>query len=149
MAWYSAHLIFRIIFVLLLFLFLLLILRAVRKEMVQHVPAGDQIKRFRPGYLRVTSADNTAMPFGTTFALDPQTTIGRGDDNTLIIDDATVSSSHAKFLYDGVNWHLRDMSSYGTLINGTKLHKAESPLNTHDKITIGSVTFELIEGAQA
>lgn len=43
-------------------------------------------------------------------------TIGRADDNTLIIPDESVSSHHAELAFDGSSWTLTDLGS----TNGTK-----------------------------
>jgi pSer/pThr/pTyr-binding forkhead associated (FHA) protein len=43
-------------------------------------------------------------------------TVGRADDNMLVINDESVSSHHGEFSFDGASWTLTDLGS----TNGTK-----------------------------
>jgi pSer/pThr/pTyr-binding forkhead associated (FHA) protein len=45
-----------------------------------------------------------------------RTTLGRADDNMIVIDDASVSSRHGELVFDGESWTLTDLGS----TNGTK-----------------------------
>ncbi len=58
-------------------------------------------------------------PEGASGVLELDTermTVGRADDNMLVINDESVSSHHAEFSFDGASWTLTDLGS----TNGTK-----------------------------
>ena len=78
---------------------------------------------------------------GKTFPIDRDViTIGRNKDNTIPIDNPTVSSHHCSLLRDGDRYLLRDLKS----TNGTRLNSkdiTESKLRPKDLLQVGSVEF--------
>jgi len=72
------------------------------------------------------------------------TTIGRGLDNAIIIQELTASRSHACVsLQDGA-WTVEDLgSTNGVLLAGKRIKKA--PLRPGDSFQIGDFTFRLVE----
>jgi hypothetical protein len=64
-------------------------------------------------------------------------TIGHGNENTIVINDPTVSYSHAKIAMSEGVFYLYDMiSEAGVYLNGKKLLRPK-PLNDFDEILIG------------
>ena len=78
---------------------------------------------------------------GKTFPIDRDAiTIGRSKDNTIPIDNPTVSGHHCSILRDGDQYLLRDLES----TNGTRLNSkdvTESKLRPKDLLQVGSVEF--------
>jgi pSer/pThr/pTyr-binding forkhead associated (FHA) protein len=80
-------------------------------------------------------------PEGTTGEIDLTAelmTVGRADDNAIIIPDASVSSHHGELSFDGADWIFRDTGS----TNGTKIQGelvAELSLTQTPSFTLGSV----------
>ena len=79
---------------------------------------------------------------GKTFPIDRDAmTIGRSKDNTICIDNPTVSGHHCSIIRDGERFVLRDLES----TNGTRLNakdvKGESKLRPKDLVQVGSVEF--------
>lgn len=74
-----------------------------------------------------------------TFVLDrPETTIGRGDDNDIVLTDLVTSMHHAVVLHHQDTWWIRDQESrYGVRVNGDVADETE--LEPGDVITIGTV----------
>src|SRR5260221_4567691 len=63
-------------------------------------------------------------------------TIGRGDDNSLSLDDRSVSKYHAMLIAYGTDHKLVDFNSRnGTFLNGERI--TESMLKTGDQIRVG------------
>jgi predicted component of type VI protein secretion system len=88
--------------------------------------------------LQINLADGTQLDHELT---DEVITIGRAPDNTLPIDDASVSSHHGRIEPSGTGYALVDMgSTNGTRLNGAQL-KAEEVhvLNPGDKIRFGKI----------
>src|SRR6266404_9787918 len=65
-------------------------------------------------------------------------TIGRAPDNTIVIDDPSVSSRHAQLERSGETYRLKDLgSTNGTRVNGIPI--TETALRFDDRIRFGGV----------
>jgi len=75
-----------------------------------------------------------------------KTTIGRVEDNTFQIAEASVSSHHCEVLLQGNDVVIKDLNSTnGTFINGEKV--SESPLKPGQTLRLGQVEMRLeVEG---
>lgn len=92
-------------------------------------------------YLTVLEADeSSALTPGVRVTLLDTTTIGRNvKHNTVVIQEAFVSSEHALIqLYNDQYWISDLNSTNGTIVNGTRIED-ETLLKTGDQIKIGSV----------
>ena len=75
-----------------------------------------------------------------------RTTVGRVEDNTLHIMDASVSSHHCEILLRGADILIRDLNSTnGTFINNEKV--AEAVLKPGQTLRLGQVELKLDTGA--
>jgi pSer/pThr/pTyr-binding forkhead associated (FHA) protein len=71
------------------------------------------------------------------------TTIGRKDDNDIVIDNQAVSGHHAQILREGDDYFIEDLNSLnGTFVNGSKVKKYE--LFKGDTILVGLHNLEFI-----
>lgn len=69
---------------------------------------------------------------------EEKTTVGRLPENTLQIEDSSVSSRHAEILFENNSWFIRDLgSTNGTFLNGSKIENAV--LNHGDELRFGSI----------
>lgn len=65
-------------------------------------------------------------------------TIGRADDNSIVIPDGSVSSHHAEITFDGSSWVLTDTgSTNGTKVGGQRVETVN--LDSTGAFTLGSV----------
>ena len=73
-------------------------------------------------------------------------TIGRLTDNTIRIDDVSVSSHHAQFtISGGGEYRLKDLNSTnGTRVNGSQI--SESPVYGGDKLRFGKIEAFYLSG---
>jgi pSer/pThr/pTyr-binding forkhead associated (FHA) protein len=73
------------------------------------------------------------------FSLDEINLLGRAADNTIIIEEDTVSAHHARLSYIGKQWWIEDLGSRnGTLLNQLKL--TEPLIITHgDELFLGNI----------
>jgi pSer/pThr/pTyr-binding forkhead associated (FHA) protein len=77
-----------------------------------------------------------------------KTTIGRVDDNTFPIAEASVSSHHCEVVLRGTDVLIRDLNSTnGTFINGEKI--TESVLKPGQTLRLGQIELRLETNAQA
>src|SRR5712692_9794465 len=74
--------------------------------------------------------------------LKGEMSVGRTEGNDLVLNHPSVSRKHAKFEpRDGAWWIVDLKSTNGVKVNGNLI--TEAPVNTGDKISIGSVQLEL------
>jgi pSer/pThr/pTyr-binding forkhead associated (FHA) protein len=73
---------------------------------------------------------------GREFRLHEITTIGRRGDNDIVLDDATVSRSHAKIRLQDDTFVIADMGAANpTKVNGQEIGR--QPLRDGDEVEIG------------
>ena len=95
------------------------------------------------GRLLVLSTDAIEVEVGDAFPLRAVTGIGRGLDNTIIVNDDFSSIHHALITQRGRQWWLEDLqSSNGTLLNNEPVTQ-RIMVSRGDNITIGSTIFRL------
>lgn len=96
-----------------------------------------------PAHLTLLTAPEPAR----SFSLAPLNLIGRASDNTIRLDETTVSSHHARLSFQGGQWWLEDLGSKnGTGVN--ELELSEPMVVTYgDQIRLGQVRLELQSAA--
>lgn len=81
-------------------------------------------------------------------AADPEPealTIGRGRENSIVLDDMLVSRHHVRITADANGLILEDLGSRnGTYVNGRRVERTH--LSEGDRIGIGAATFEVRDG---
>lgn len=84
---------------------------------------------------------------GEEFVLsESENTIGRTDENFILLSDPSISRHHAKIVREGDTYSVFDLnSSNGTSVNGRDL-KAPKTLTSRDQIKFGNVEFLFVEG---
>jgi hypothetical protein len=105
------------------------------KEKLPDKPLGlEVIKSYREGKLKK----------GSIVPIYKETTIGRGKDNTIVIDDPFVSTRHARIILKNNSYFLEDRrSTNGTVLNGEKLTDI-TKLKKEDQIEIGKMIFKIV-----
>ena len=90
------------------------------------------------------------LPDGRQIALSRDLTIGRGDENTLVLDHPTVSRSHASISEREGRWYVADRGSFnGTSINGDRVPPGIALQLRHaDRIALGSQVLLFSSPAQ-
>jgi predicted component of type VI protein secretion system len=69
--------------------------------------------------------------------VDEAITIGRGPDNTIVVNDPSISMHHAQLLLEGDTHRLKDLdSTNGTRVNGKPI--TEAVLRFDDRIRFGA-----------
>ncbi|WP_412176938.1 FHA domain-containing protein [Mycobacterium heckeshornense] len=89
--------------------------------------------------LGILSHRSAPTPGATT------TTIGRADDNDIVIPDVLASRHHATLVPTPLGIEIRDRSINGTFVNGTRIGSAI--LSEGDVVTIGNVDLVFTDGA--
>jgi pSer/pThr/pTyr-binding forkhead associated (FHA) protein len=81
---------------------------------------------------------------GSVFVLNGfKATVGRGENNDLVVTDLKSSRVHAEFTADAQGWKVRDLgSANGILHNGRQTREAR--IKTGDTISLGETTLEFV-----
>src|SRR6266516_208099 len=139
-------LILRLLLIVLLYLFLMqvviVITRDLRKSSVGSV---DMENRTPPvvGHLIVVDSGPSSILPGTRFDLVPQTTIGRGPTNTILLNDTFISGEHTRLWNRNDTWYVQDAgSTNGTYVNNQPA-RDPLPAKVGDIIQVGFIRFKL------
>jgi pSer/pThr/pTyr-binding forkhead associated (FHA) protein len=145
-------LVLKVVFLVLLYLFVWRVVRAVAVDMRRTRPAASRAPatvpsaatragRGRPPKSVVVTADGGAK--GQTYRLDGSVEVGRSEDCDVRLSDTYASSHHAR-LYDrdGV-WYVEDLgSTNGTYLNQRRL-TGPAEVRAGDRVKIGRTVLEL------
>ncbi|GAC1427856.1 MAG: hypothetical protein NVSMB65_00890 [Chloroflexota bacterium] len=147
-------LLLRIGLIVLLYLFLAVVVLAVRRDLARAATGapgrtaalGSGVPGSRPlnvAALEVVNPGPTQLSPGHRFAVRNPTLIGRGTTNDINLDDEFVSNHHARLLLVDTTWHLEDLgSTNGTRLRGARVH-GTVPLAPGDVVTVGRVELRL------
>ena len=100
--------------------------------------------------MRAVLIGSSGLVLGREYALDaPVVTIGRRDENTIVIKDPTVSRKHAEIYREGESFSIVDKgSTSGITVNG-QLISGQQSLRDGDRIGIGSSAVFMIQLQEA
>ena len=139
-------LILRILFIVLLYLFLMQVIVAITRDLRKTAASSEGMGSKGPpvlGHLIVVDSGPTTILPGTRFDLQPQTNIGRGPTNTIQITDNFVSSEHTRLWFRNGIWYVQDAGSVnGTFVNSQPAREV-IPAKPGDIIRVGYIQFKL------
>jgi hypothetical protein len=129
----------RILFLVLLYLFLFGIARALLRDL----RAAGREPTVELGRLVVIDSPAGEPAAGSSLPLDAITTLGRDVNNGIVVDDQFVSAEHAVLTFRGRTWYIEDLSSTnGTFVNGSPVDGV-APLGYGDELQLGQVRLRL------
>ena len=134
--------IFTAVFIVILYIIIILALRVMYKD----VKAGGRKKVLKSswGLEVVSSGDNSTLKTGSIIPIKGVITLGRREDNIIMLDDHYVSGHHAKIYTKNNQDILEDLNSTnGTVVNGENI-KGRRYVQLGDEIKIGSLVFRVI-----
>ncbi|HUG07054.1 MAG TPA: FHA domain-containing protein [Candidatus Limnocylindria bacterium] len=131
----------RIAFLVLLYLFLVRAFGVLHRSLVAERAADGAMRAL--GVLVVERSAGRAPRVGERFPLRASTSIGRDAGNDVPLSDEAASARHAVLeLRDG-EWWIEDLgSTNGTLVNGTRIERAER-VRSGDELAIGRIALRL------
>jgi pSer/pThr/pTyr-binding forkhead associated (FHA) protein len=131
----------RYVFLGLLFLFLILVVRAIYRD-INAPQASTRSPRRRKKdmpHLLVIAADRN---LGAKYYLPEEVSIGRAGSCQIVIDDTYASQQHARVYGSNGGFMVEDLgSTNGTYVNGRKI-SYPLELRPGDRIKIGKTVFE-------
>lgn len=134
----------RLAFIALIYIFLYQVARVSIRELVALGSAArDDTSSGLSGsstVLEVVDPAESSLAIGSRLPLDHYSTVGRRDDNTIVIDDAFISGAHAQLTFDHGNWWLQDLgSTNGTALNGAPV-RSKVQVRPDDIVQFGRVS---------
>ncbi|NMB28099.1 MAG: FHA domain-containing protein [Tissierellia bacterium] len=131
-------LIFKYIFIVIIYLFILSIIRLIYLDIkgIGTVSLDNSI------YLKlINRKDSLPFKIKEYYSLEDFVSLGRGNENKIIIKDPYISKNHLKIVEDEGNYYLEDLNSAnGTYLNGDKIMDVVE-LKNGDRIRVGQVEF--------
>jgi pSer/pThr/pTyr-binding forkhead associated (FHA) protein len=129
----------RVVFIVLVYFFLYQIARVTIRELVTIGNATSGSAASSPVLPDPSSALEIIDPAESSYApgvhlpLEHYTTVGRRDDNSMVIDDGFISGAHAEVIFDHGAWWLQDLNSTnGTFVNN-------QPIQGRIRLTDGDI----------
>lgn len=139
-------LILRLLLIILLYLFLMQVVIAITRDLRKSADASVDIEnRTLPvlGHLVVVDSGPSSIQPGTSFNLEPQTSIGRGPTNTILLSDNFISGEHTRLWNRNGTWYVQDAgSTNGTYVNNQPA-RDPIPAKLGDIIQVGFIRFKL------
>ena len=137
----------------LLYLFLLLVVGSVRRDLRRTTASMAQGSSAAPGSatagagsgarLVVLDPGQTGLEPGADLPLRPVTRLGRSSASTIVLNDTMVSGEHAVIAFRDGGWWLVDRgSTNGTIVNDQPV-RGEVGLTTGDVIGLGQIRLKV------
>ena len=140
--------ILRILFIVLLYLFLMQVVIASTRDLRKTATARENSTNQAPpvvGHLIVVDSGPSNILPGTRFDLSPQTTIGRGPTNSIQLTDNFISGENTRLWFRNGLWYVQDAgSTNGTFVNNQPAREALAA-RFGDIIRVGFISFKLAQ----
>ncbi|MCK9444203.1 MAG: FHA domain-containing protein [Tissierellaceae bacterium] len=131
-------LIFKYIFIIVIYLFIFSIIRLIYLD----IKSMDAISFEDRAYLKlINRKDSLPFKIDEHYIIDGDIKLGRQNNNDIVIKDQYVSKEHFQIVEDEKEYYLEDLESVnGTYLNGDKLYDIVK-LKDGDIIRIGKIEF--------
>jgi pSer/pThr/pTyr-binding forkhead associated (FHA) protein len=140
--------ILRLLFIVLLYLFLMQVVIAITRDLRKTaITSENSINKAPPviGHLVVVDSGPSNILPGTRFDLSPQTTIGRGPTNSIQLTDNFISGEHTRLWFRNGLWYVQDAgSTNGTYVNNQPAREALTA-RFGDIVQVGFIRFKLAQ----
>ena len=92
----------------------------------------------------ISTGENPNIKKGTIIPIIDIVTIGRKEDNSVVLQDRHTSGNHAKLMVKGNNLYIEDLhSTNGTFVNGKKISMNVRLLG-NEEVQIGTALFRVL-----
>jgi hypothetical protein len=136
----EALLVGRVAFIVALYLFAVILAFLLLREL--RTKSSRATER-APADLLVVEPHDTGLDPGERIPLLALSTVGRGRENDVTLDDSFLSAEHARLSWNGKGWVVEDLgSTNGTRVNGKPVRRAVA-VKQGDMIEFGRVKVKL------
>lgn len=137
------RIVLKVLIIVVIYIIILWALRIMYKD----IKGGNRRKKVtkKLGLEVIHIGDNRSnLKIGSVIPIHAKLTIGRKEDNLLILHDQYVSGHHAVIFVKNNEYFIKDLNSTnGTELNGERIDKILS-LKLDDEISIGEYVFKVI-----
>lgn len=138
---------FKFIFNILIIAIVYVIIIYALKIMYKDTKSSGKRRKKKPvdfGLEIIDKGENRNLKNGGVIPIGESLTIGRSEENMLVLEDKYVSSRHLKIFYRNTDYILEDLdSTNGTFVNDSKV-KGRVILQKGYKIKVGTSTFKVL-----
>jgi hypothetical protein len=92
----------------------------------------------------IEAPDLSGIAVGTVFPVREETSIGRGKNNQIVINDPFISSKHAVVILENDDLVIKDLNSTNGIILNSEIIENSSELRDGDVLEIGRIIFRII-----
>lgn len=122
------------------------------KIMYKDVKTGDKKKNNTSGITYgievLKTGVNSTLEVGSVIPIKGIVTMGRKDENTIILTEPFVSGNHAKLYTKNNNLYVEDLNSTnGVYVNNEKIEE-KSKLDVEDEVKVGSAIFRVLRSGK-
>lgn len=137
-------LIFKIIIIAIVYIIILFALKIMYKDIKSGGSRRTSSRKKTFGLEVVDPGNNQNLRKGSVIPISREVTIGRRDDNSVIMREGYVSGHHARIYLRNTEYIMEDLNSTnGTVLNDQKVEK-KVYIKSGDEIKIGSAVFKVI-----
>ena len=137
--------IFTIIFIIIIYFIIIYALKVMSRDVkVGNSRKKSEITDYDLGLEVVNPGENNLLKKGSMVPIRGVISLGRKEDNTIVLQDKFISGHHAKIFIKNREYILEDLdSTNGTFLNGKRIY-GRVRLEEEDEITMGSLTLKVI-----
>lgn len=137
-------LVFGILFIVILYVIIFFALKIMYKDVKGGGRRRPQTRKKSYGIEVIGTYPESGISQGSVIPVKTEVTIGRKEDNSIVLNDRHVSANHGKLLIKNEVLFIEDLNSTnGTFINGKRI-EGRVKLFARDEITIGNTKFRVL-----
>ena len=139
-----AAVVFGIIFIIILYAIIYQALKIMNKDVKGGGRKRQTSNKKNYGLEVVEAIEDSNIQKGSVLPIRSAVSIGRKEDNSVVLTDLHVSSNHAKLTVKNNILYIEDLNSTnGTFVNGKKI-QGRVKLFSNDEVKIGTTTFKVL-----
>ena len=135
--------VFKFLFVLIVLVFIGRIVKMITMDLrstVQKIPS-------QAAYLKLLNNPRSFdFPIRDEYFLADNTTIGRADDNHIVLKDRRMSKHQARIFQDGTHYMIDDLGATNPTMVNNDIVEQPQELFPRDIVTMGGISFVFLEG---
>ena len=137
--------VFTIIFIIIIYFIIIYALKVMSRDVkLGNSRKKSEITDYDLGLEVVNPGENNLLKKGSMVNIRGVISLGRKEDNTIVLQDKFISGHHAKIFIKNREYILEDLdSTNGTFLNGKRIY-GRVRLEEEDEITMGSLTLKVI-----
>ena len=139
-----AAVVFGFIFIVILYSIIYQALKIMNKDVKGGGKKRQPTAKKTHGLEVIETGENTSVKKGSVIPVRTNVTLGRKEDNSIVLSDLHVSGNHAKLVIKNNVLYIEDLNSTnGTFVNSKKI-EGRVKLFINDEVKIGTTTFKVL-----